>query len=204
MASDSSEINRPGRPFGVTIAILISVLFFSVLPLLFVGMRVAIEDYVTRPKEIILPDGTVTTDAGLSGIEESAFTSAEVVFQVGVSLAFVVVAVFAWRGRPKYMRFVLMVSVLLLAGILIFQQVTGVQDANRDGGSLDNIVSVLLQGQVIAYIILPLYVVWYLNRAPARAFYRGYYLPEEVEYLRELYQDNLPMDTDLGQSQTQM
>ena len=39
----------------------------------------------------------------------------------------------------------------------------------------------LAAAQVPLFVLVPLYVLWYLNRAPARAFYRGYYLPDPAD-----------------------
>jgi hypothetical protein len=54
------------------------------------------------------------------------------------------------------------------------------------GGSLDKLAILLRPTLFIFYVVLPLYVVWYLNRAPSRAFYRGYYLPEELALFTEM------------------
>jgi succinate dehydrogenase hydrophobic anchor subunit len=162
----------------VTLAVVISVLFFSVLPLMFIGMRVLIEDYVTREQAIILPSGDVTTNEGLTGIESDLITDREVLTQIGVSVVFLIIAFFAWRGRPSFMRYVLMISVVGIAGFQLFQAFTAFDD-QLEGGSLDNLIVFLRQGSVVISILIPLYVVWYLNRGPARAFYRGYYLEED-------------------------
>jgi hypothetical protein len=36
----------------------------------------------------------------------------------------------------------------------------------------------LLASRALLTLLVPLYVLWYMNRAPARAFYRGCYLAE--------------------------
>jgi hypothetical protein len=45
--------------------------------------------------------------------------------------------------------------------------------------SADAIFDALRSGEVLLMLLVALYVVWYMNRAPARAFYRGYYLKRE-------------------------
>lgn len=176
-----SEV-RPGRPFGVTLAILLSALFFSILPMAFVGMRVAIESYVSQQRVLVLPNGDIVTDEGLSGAEsETVFESEELALQAAISGGFLLIAFLAWRGRPRQMRFVLMAAVLGLAGLFLWQALEQFNAQERSGGSLDSLLRFLSQGSVLLYVLIPLYVVWYLNRGPARAFYRGYYLPDEAE-----------------------
>jgi hypothetical protein len=49
------------------------------------------------------------------------------------------------------------------------------------------IAQTLLSGRLIFSLLLALYVVWYMNRGPARAYYRGYYLtdPNEGEVVKQ-------------------
>lgn len=180
MTPEHLDAAKPGRPFGVTLAILVGIVFFSILPLSWVGMRVAIESHITKDQTIMLPDGTELSSNGLSGTE-SAFSDSQLMLQVGVSIGFLIIAYFAWRGKPPIMRHVYTVAVLLISGVLVFQQLNVLLGPDRSGGSLDEALSVIVYGQLSGYILLPLYVIWYLNRAPARAFYRGYYLSEETD-----------------------
>jgi hypothetical protein len=41
----------------------------------------------------------------------------------------------------------------------------------------DAFFSALDTGRIVIGVLVFLYVYWYMNRAPARAYYRGYYLP---------------------------
>jgi hypothetical protein len=45
--------------------------------------------------------------------------------------------------------------------------------------SAQSLSNTVLTGRIVGSILVALYVIWYANRAPARAFYRGYY--EKVE-----------------------
>jgi hypothetical protein len=76
---------------------------------------------------------------------------------------------------------VLIMAVLSLA-VLIAQLST--PPTLADGlTSADDLGRNLRWTEIAFTILIPLYVAWYLNRAPARAFYRGRYLsaPKAVE-----------------------
>jgi len=166
---------KPPRPFGVTLAIAVSVLLFSIIPLITVGMRFALETYILD---------TTSEDGVMVGTDSpDPLTDSDTLIQLGISVGFLVVALFSWRGRPRWMRFVLMLSVVMIAGVLLWQAFDNFQGSQLEGGSADTIIRFLQQGQIIFLIVIPLYVVWYLNRAPARAFYRGYYLQEDLPYI---------------------
>lgn len=182
-SEDNGAKGKPARPFGVTLAILVGVIFFSVLPLSWVGMRVAIEQHVTREQSIVLPDGSELTNEGLSEVEP-AFSDEQVVLQVGISVGFLLIAILAWRGKPPIMRHVYVVVVLAISAVLIFQQLSALGGPDNSGGSMDAVIDVVVCGRISGYVLLPLYVAWYLNRAPARAFYRGYYLEDESAALQ--------------------
>lgn len=165
---------HPGRPFGVTLAIIVSVIFFSILPMLWIGARLLIERQFSEERVIVLEDGTRLTDAGMSGGNFGSLASEEVLLQVGLAVGFLVIAFFAWRGRPAFMRHALVASVVTIAGISIWSSIVLLtSDPSLEGGSLDAVIDSILCGRLTLYIVIPVYVVWYLNRAPARAFYQG-------------------------------
>ena len=166
---------KPPRPFGVTLAIGVSVLFFSIIPLMTVGMRFALETYILDSTS---DDGVVVgTDS------PDPLTDTDTLIQLGISVGFLGIAFFSWRGRPRWMRFALMISVVVIAAVLLVQAFNNFQGSALEGGSVDSLIHFLRQGQILFLILIPLYVVWYLNRAPARAFYRGYYLQEDMPYI---------------------
>jgi hypothetical protein len=96
-------------------------------------------------------------------------------------LGFLVIALFAWRGRPASIRFVMLGAVLVMTLITLLatiSQTTADQGMPEGVSSLDGLAVSILCGQLGMSILVSLYVIWYLNRGPARAFYRGYYLPD--------------------------
>lgn len=169
---------KPTRPLGVTLAIIVSVIMYSLLPLATVILILTVESIVSGGTSEF--DSTVNASAS-GGEFLGGFTGVQLVIQIVLSIVFFVMAIFAWRGKPPYMRYVLMLSVILLAliniGFIVVPQLTASDQGlvGRSGGS-QQILASLQVGQIVLLVLVPLYVVWYLNRGPARAFYRGHYL----------------------------
>jgi hypothetical protein len=172
-------MQRPPRPFGVTLAILASLILFTFFPLMEVGMLISVRLHFANLK--FSDDGTqpFAMGADFLGIPDS-----KIALQAVIAIVFLIIAFFAWRGRPTVMRYVLMLS---CAGLTLYNilniVVPQLSQQNVDSGasSLDSILSSLSLGQFAIGVLVTLYVVWYLNRGPARAFYRGYYLPKPVD-----------------------
>ncbi len=106
----------------------------------------------------------------------------DVLLQGIFGVAFLVISLLAWRGRPARMRFIMMVMVVgLMIYNLLFTILPGLVTApSFEQGGIGSAMEVgppLLWSRLFATVLIPLYVVWYMNRGPARAFYRGYYLP---------------------------
>jgi hypothetical protein len=168
-------VQRPPRPFGVTLAILASLILFTVFPLLQVGMLLVVQSHFA---------GMTFDDAGLQPIVMGAdilgVPTSRVVIQATIAIVFLIIAFFAWRGRPPAMRFVLMLSCVALTLYSVISAILaqiGTYTQEFGASSLDSILNSVAIGQFALGILVTLYVVWYLNRGPARAFYRGYYLP---------------------------
>lgn len=172
---------KPGRPFGVSLAILASVIVFSLIPLGQLTMFITVRQFINnRSEQFELPYGDEEIPVGETGGSlDDGFDNTQIVVQLVMSLGFLVIAFFAWRGKPAYMRFVLMGTVLLLTlinlALIVIPQLEN--SPQTSGGSLDGLLASLQLGQIALIVLVPIYVVWYLNRGPARAFYRGYYLP---------------------------
>lgn len=148
---------RVRRPLGLTIAILASAILYGLMPL--------VEVYFLRrldatAEEALIPGGvTITTWNWLT----AAFG--------GVIL---MLCILAWWGRPPWIRFLLMAALLLITLIYLYRIVEawGTESDPIGGGQVQNAWRNMLNCQLPAMLLVPLYVVWYLNRAPARAFYR--------------------------------
>ena len=172
---------KPGRPFGVTLAIFASVIVFSLIPLGQFAMFLTVREFLGDQSDAFtIPYGDEEVAVGETGGSlEDVFDNSQIVLQLGLSLGFLVIAFFAWRGKPAFMRYVFMGTVLLVTiinlGLVILPMLDSTPQAS--GGSLDGFFASLQCGQIALIILVPIYVVWYLNRGPARAFYRGHYLP---------------------------
>jgi hypothetical protein len=127
-------------------------------------------------------NGIVYSDEGaFSGVNITGFSDVNLLVQAIMGLVFLLISILAWRGRPASMRFVLVAAVIGLTLIAIMMNVVPTLLTRPDiqGGGIDSSVEVarsLALGQLCFLTLIPSYVIWYMNRAPARAFYRGYYL----------------------------
>lgn len=165
--------SKPGRPLGVSLAIISSTLLFSLLPL----TQIIIIALIRRR----IYDNLISTDGmqpAYLGIDYTGLPDWRTSMQIIIALIFLLLAAFAWRGRPAAMRWLLPVSV---AGILVINAVLAFVvsgPADQSGASsADAFFAALDSGRIVIGVLTFLYVYWYMNRAPARAFYRGYFLP---------------------------
>lgn len=175
---------KPGRPFGLSLAIIASVMLFTILPLMQVSM-VLIVQYRLQSSEPMLqiePDSEgvapIAMGGNFTGVDESALF-----LQTLLGLMFLLIAVFTWVGRPRSIRFVFMVAVVgltlltLIVSVVPLLTQTNFQNGIDSGADLSRS---LLTSRILLSILIPLYVTWYINRAPARAFFRGTYLPDPI------------------------
>lgn len=171
---------KPGRTFGLSLAIIASVLLFTVMPLMQVSMVLLVQ-YRLSQQMPSLPLGGEEVEPIAVGGDFTGVDDGTLVLQTLVGLAFLAIAVFAWRGRPQWIRFVMVAAVCgltlftLLASVLPLVSQPDLQGGIDSGAA---IARSLLASRTLLSVLIPLYVLWYMNRAPARAFYRGYYLTE--------------------------
>ena len=172
-------MQRPPRPFGVTLAIIASLILFTIFPLMEVGVLISVR----------LHFSTVTLSGGgpqpiAMGMDFLGIPDSKLFLQAMIAIIFCIIAFLAWRGRRPFMRYVLMLACAGLTLYNILNVVVGqLSQPNLAAGvsSLDSILNSLSLGQFVISLLVTFYVVWYLNRGPARAFYRGYYLPMPVD-----------------------
>lgn len=170
---------KPGRTLGLSLAIIASVILFSILPLMQVGtvllLRARFEAASLTVDEQNQNIAPLAVGGSYTGVDESAL-----VIQTLLGIVFLVIAFFAWRGKPQWIRFAMLASVVVLTLVTIgFSLIPLVTQPDMSQGfdSGTGIRDVLLSGRLLLSILVALYVVWYVNRGPARAYYRGYYLP---------------------------
>src|SRR6185369_13422126 len=109
-------MQRPPRPFGVTLAIIASLLLFTVFPLMEVGMLLSVRLHFANVT--FEGDGPqpFAMGADFLGIPDST-----IFLQAVLALIFLVIAIFAWRGRPSFMRYILMAA---CAGLTLYSIAT--------------------------------------------------------------------------------
>lgn len=170
---------KPGRTLGLSLAIIASVILFSILPLMQVGtvflLRSRLQTAnltVDKQNQNIAP---LAVGGSYTGVDESAL-----IVQTALGIVFLVIAFFAWRGKPAWIRFVMLASVVVLTLVTVgfsLIPLLSQPDMNQGFDSGESIRDMLLSSRLLLSILVALYVVWYVNRGPARAYYRGYYLP---------------------------
>lgn len=183
MSTDIKQDNlleRPGRPLGLTLAILATAFIFSIVPLMRLGLDLLIMNHFNNLTWKV-DYGSGEMEPIFAGGETQIVNLPELLLVSTLGIAFLLVSILAWRGKPVWIRFVLYWGVLCLDVIytlLILRSV--LMPANLEAG-ITSIDGTLRSSQIwylITIILVSLYLLWYMNRAPARAFYRGYYLPE--------------------------
>jgi hypothetical protein len=144
------------RPLGLSIAILATAVVYGVwpiLPMLFLA--------------VVSSGGHDLTASIMSPM-----------IWVNVILAAItlLVSVIAWIGRPPQGRWLLLIVVWVATVFHIIQlvQVPSVSPTTGPeiGGSLSGFGQSVAFCQIPLLILVPLYISWYINRTPARAFYQ--------------------------------
>lgn len=156
------------RPLGLTIAIFAGVVLFGLWPVtkLYVAWRLNAgfeDDGVIMGGSI--PFDTLMIVTGIMG---------------GVVI---VTALFAWLGRPRQIRFIFQFAVLATGLCLISETLYRISQETKTltATSGDQVLQNILLCQLPLQILMTVYIIWYCNRAPARAFYRQEpYIPPQT------------------------
>jgi len=171
---------KPARPFGVTLALITSFVMFVALPVIEMAFVISVNNMMTF-------DTVGRSGINVIGIERFG---SQMILQSALALGFCILIVMAWFGRPSNIRFIFSAAVASLGLLTVVSQIlprlmtsSTVLDSTRDINQ-----SVLLFYLVMT-ILITLYSVWYMNRWAARAFYRGYYLPEDIEEMNRIEQE---------------
>src|SRR5438128_819529 len=150
---------KPGHTLGVSLAILASLMLFSILPLMQVAM-VLILRY--RMQSVNLPVGAGdSTHPIVVGGDFSGVTDAGLILQSVLGILFIIIAFFAWRGRPAWIRLAMLAGVLVLTLITIVLSILPLVNGNDPSAGIDSgaaIAQTLLSGRLIVSILVALYV----------------------------------------------
>ena len=170
---------KPGRPFGLSLAIAASVLLFTIVPLLQVSMVLIVQFRLqaNQPSLHLNSDAEAVEPIAVGG-DFTGVTDSTLFVQILIGLAFLMIAVFAWVGRPHFIGALYSVAVAALTLLTLIVSVLPLLAQPDFRAGLDSGTAVsrsLLTTRIIFSVLVPLYVLWYANRAPARAFFRGNY-----------------------------
>ncbi len=148
---------RIRRPPGVTLVLVAVAVLYGLRPLLEAALYHRLD---ATADEALIP----------GGVELSVWTTLEGVFGA-VMLA---LCLLAWLGRPARIRWALIGAMLALtaANLVRIAQAWRVEPDPVFGGQVQSGLRSALLCQLPLMVLVPLYVIWYLNRAPARAFFR--------------------------------
>jgi hypothetical protein len=166
-----------GRPLGLSIAFVAGMLLYSFLPLLQIAL-IVITGIRISGLQFVAPtvDGNDLVDAIAVGGDFLGASPASLILQAAAAVSFLVISVFAWNRRGSRIRAVYVVAVLAMTAFTLASTALRFAVPPTFTTGLDS--GAMLQRQtagcgLMIQLIVPLYVLWYVNRAPARAFFRG-------------------------------
>jgi len=172
---------KPHRPFGLTLAILLCLVVFVFIPLL--------------PLFFVLMTGDITIQVdgeAMVGVDILGISNIALLLQAIVPMSLGLLAILTWLGRPRWIRQIFRVAILIvgigLIGLLVFSLTrtpdlaSGLDSATAASGGVTVFYIVVL-------CLVTLYTVWYLGRWPVKAFFRGHYTAEDIHRLKALYPD---------------
>ncbi len=166
---------KPPRPFGLTLAILTAWLLFTIIPLVISMIVFYINSYVYKDAE----------SGGVGGTSVTNFQPLPYVFVMAIAILFAFVGIFAWRGRPKQMRLVFPMLVVLMTLVtvlgIVIPTITATPTLSQGIDSSIDLTRRVLSGYSGMVVICSVYSIWFCNRWSARAFFRGYYLDKDRE-----------------------
>lgn len=151
---------RRFRPLGLSIAILAAAGLYGFVPL--IPALLVLLATLRRGRQLNDP-------AILSGAD---FNDPMTWINTILSVATLVACVLAWRGRPVGSRRLLLVLVWLGTVLRLIVTVQSLTVSQGYPSNINEFFRPVTLCQAPLLILVPLYITWYLNRAPARAFYR--------------------------------
>jgi len=163
------ERKQPVRTLGISLAIFLSLVLFTLIPLVQVFFTLYIRSQISESG--VLVGGTADAIGGSLGI--AAVSNAQLLLRGVPALLYVGVAAMAWRGTPPTARYALSGSVVLLWLYYRTLNFWSSREFSAEGGvSSDVLLQWLRSVDFVISLLVVVYVVWYMNRAPARAFYQ--------------------------------
>ncbi|MFZ4828393.1 MAG: hypothetical protein ACOYLB_13655 [Phototrophicaceae bacterium] len=163
---------KPPRTLGINLAIILSVLFFTAFPFIHTGYSLILQDHMRDSQ--VLVGSNFNLAPPIPSITENAYVN--LVFEIFIPLGFFALCAITWIGKPTYIRHIFSVGVVWMM-VRMWLRLYVIQE---DGALFisNGFIHTLQTAYAIFSSLVGVYVLWYINRAPARAFFRGYYLQE--------------------------
>jgi heme A synthase len=172
-------MGKPPRPFGLSLAIAAGLILFTLLPLTVTALVLYISSYVYR-----------NAQGALGGASVTNVTDAPFVALMVVGVFFLFVSIFAWRGRPRQMRWLYPAVVLAYTAVVVLgvalPAVTTPPSIEQGLDSGQELARRVLSGYSGACIALGVFTAWFANRWSARAFFRGHYTDKDRALMEEM------------------
>lgn len=181
IVSESSRITnpKPHRPFGVSLAILLSFMIFVVIPMAVVIFFGATNELFYRI------ENQAMAGVDVSGLEFDSFMGA-----VAIAIAVLVFGVAAWRVRSEWVRRLFTATVLVSGFVAVVALLMAGQGAPNLENGIDS-MSAATQDNALIFVaviaIVTAFVVWMMQRWSAKAFYRGYYTQDDYAHIQKTY-----------------
>jgi hypothetical protein len=167
---------KPYRPFGLSLALIVSVIVYSVIPLTTVVTLLYLNSWVYQEPK-----------SGISGISVLGISAAPLMANGVIAVLFFILAVVAWRGRRPTMRVIFPAVTVFYALFMLGAMLNNGGDGLQNGiDSTTQFRTDATRFYAVVIVCVTLYVCFYLNRWASRAFYRGYYTKEDLRLMEEM------------------
>jgi hypothetical protein len=155
--SEEVIVRKQTRPYGVTITLILAILMYGIMPIMLDLGPLILSTLSGRSFSVNYEGGTAP---GLM----TAF-----------GVAVIIASVVALTGRPPWIRWAVLGIIWLETAVMLIRTIGSlnaqpITPGGQVGGTFTpQPSSVILQ--LVLLIIIPVYLTWYLHRAPARAFF---------------------------------
>src|SRR5215813_1438102 len=125
---------KPGRTLGLSLAIIASVILFTVLPFMQIATLLLL-NYHLRNVDLNVPGNNAAVAPIASGGNFMGVDNNAVLIQCVLGVIFLVIAFYAWRGRPSWIRFTMLAAVVVLTIVTVVYSVIPLShDPNLNDG----------------------------------------------------------------------
>ncbi len=152
---NAAQTEKRYRPLGLSLAILATALLYGIWPM----MPVLLMLWINAQGRLIGAD--IVNSLGW--------------INAGLGLLTLAACIRAWIGRPPWSRWFLIAVILLATAFQLYQVAqtlfSRTSGVGQVGGNLSALGQPLALCQLPLLVVVSLYIIWYMNRTPARAFY---------------------------------